>query len=70
MSNLMTCTKKGCTARRFRDSDRCFNHQGLPGLPGGAFFKAWFIFCALVALVMIGAFLWGGFEIVTWVTSQ
>ena len=68
MSNsMLKCSKKGCTARRFMDSDRCFDHQGMPG---GAFFKAWFVFCAVLALVMIGAFLWGGFEIVTWVTSQ
>ena len=63
----LICTKKGCTARRFMDTERCFNHQGLPG---GSFFKAWFIFCAVLALVMIGFMLWGGVELVQWVTTK
>ena len=66
--NQMTpCSKKGCDAPRFMDTDRCFDHYGIPG---GGFFKAWFAFCALLALVMIAFMLWGGYELVTWVTSK
>lgn len=67
-NRTMTCTKKNCHGRRFMDTDRCFDHQH--GMFSMSFFKAWFVFCAILALAMFGLMVWGGIEIVTWVTSR
>jgi hypothetical protein len=50
MSTIRTCTRNGCRRRVFMDTDRCFDHQR----DGRALFGAWFAFCALIALALIG----------------
>ncbi|WP_114202337.1 hypothetical protein [Janibacter anophelis] len=66
------CSKPGCAAPTFMDSDRCFDHAPTPGLPSsrslGAAFIGWFVFVALVALVLVGLFAWAAIELVTWAT--
>jgi hypothetical protein len=34
------------------------------------FFAWWFVFCVLVALVLLGFGVWAVVELVTWVTAQ
>ena len=36
----------------------------------GKGFTAWFVFCALVGLAVLGFGVWAAYELVTWVTSQ
>lgn len=64
---MSTCTKRGCDRRTFMDTDRCFDHQRgtLPPTVG-----AWFGFCILVALAVLGVGIWAVVELVTWVTSR
>lgn len=67
---ITTCAKKGCAARSFMDSDRCFDHQPMPEMPGMGLFKAWFLFVAIFVLATFGCFGWLLFELVTWVTQK
>ena len=65
LNRTQPCTRSGCNARRFADTDRCFDHQRGRGL-----FVAWFLFCAVVALAVLGLGAWAVIEIVQWVTAQ
>lgn len=67
---ITTCAKKGCAARSFMDSDRCFDHQPMPEMPGTGLFKAWFVFVAILALATLAGAAWAVFELVTWVTQK
>jgi hypothetical protein len=63
---VSVCSRPGCGRIAQYGSHRCPEHNSW--IPG--WFKAWFVFTALLALAVVGVAVWAVIELVSWVTSR